>query len=142
MFESRGLKAIKKCSAAVLNGFQNSVEDDVGENSDKDATIMFAGWLHYSIALLMQSKQMKQGELVAALTAGALAVRAHTPHHGLGDFYVEVAQQRIFNAMRDANGSPAWPFIYYAAAKDDLRVSEGVFAGALMRETHAVAGMR
>jgi hypothetical protein len=142
MFESRGLKALQKHSAAVLNGFQNSVEDDVGEASDKDATIMFAGWLHYSIALLMQSGRMKQGELTAALTAGALAVRAHAPNHGLGDFYVEVAQNRIFAAMREANGSPVWPFIYYEAAKDDLRVSEAVFAGALMRETNAVASMR
>ncbi|MFC5390656.1 hypothetical protein U0030_01045 [Brevundimonas bullata] len=142
MFGSRGRKAIEQNSVAVLEGFHNTVEDDLGEISDRDATIMFAGWLHYSIALLVQSGQLKVGEIPAALQAGALAVRSAAPDHGLGHSYIEVAQNRIFEAMREANGSPIWPFLYHAAASEDLRVSEAAFAGALMRETEAVARMR
>lgn len=142
MFASKGLKAVRQHSVAVLEGFHATVKTDVGEVCDRDATIMFAGWLHYSIALLVQSGRMKQSEIPAALQAGALAVREAAADHGLGNSYIEVAQNRIFAAMREANGSPMWPFHYYADAQGDLRVSEGAFAGALMREPQAVAAMR
>ncbi|WP_312217591.1 hypothetical protein [Brevundimonas sp.] len=142
MFASQGKKAIERNSVAVLEGFHNTVERDVGEFSDRDATIMFAGWLHYSVARLVQSGRLKVNEIPATLQVGAMAIRSAAPEHGLGVSYMEVAQNRIFDAMRGANGSPVWPFLYYAQAKDDLRVSEGAFTGALMRETSAVANMR
>lgn len=142
MFASQGRKAIERNSVAVLESFHNTVERDIGEFSDRDAAIMFAGWLHYSIALLIQSRRLKQNEIPAALQSGALAVRSAAPDHGLGDTYIEVAQGRIFDSMREANGSRMWPLLYFARAKEDgLRVSEGAFAGALMRETEAVARM-
>lgn len=143
MFASHGRKAIERNSVSVLEGFHNTVEREIGEFSDRDAAIMFAGWLHYSVAILIQSGRLKVNEIPAALEAGALAVRSAAPEHGLGVAYIEVAQERIFEAMREANGSPMWPLLYYARAKaDGLRVSEGAFAGALMRETEAVARMR
>jgi len=31
-----------------------------------------------------------------------------------------------------------WPFFYYQVIKDDLRIDEGIFAGALARESVAM----
>lgn len=143
MFGSRGKKAMERNSADVLEGFRETVRNDVGEDIDRDAAVMLMGWMHYSIAILMQRGLMKAGEIPAVMAAAALAVRGKAADHELGVSYIEVAQRRIFNAMQEANGSPLWPLLYYAQAKDDgLRVSEGAFAGALMRETEAVARMR
>ncbi len=143
MFGSRGKKAMERNSAVVLESFRETVRNDVGEDIDRDAAVMLMGWMHYSIAILMQRGLLKAAEIPAVMNAAALAVRAKAPGHGLGGSYIEIAQHQIFAAMREANGSPVWPMLYYAHTKDyDLRVSEGAFAGALMRETMAVARMR
>lgn len=143
MFGSRGRKAMERNSASVLDGFKETIRNDVGENIDLDATVMLMGWMHYSIAILMQRGLLKSNEITAVMKAAALAVRAKAPNHGLGDSYIEDAQHQMFGAMREADGSPTWPFNYYSQTQHHgLRVSEGAFAGALMRETMAVANMR
>lgn len=143
MFGSRGKKAMERNSAAVLGAFKETVENDVGESIDRDAVVMFIGWVHYSIAVMAQGSILKLNEIPAVLNAAALAVRAGAPNHGLGMSYIEAAQHQIFAAMREANGSAMWPLIYYREVSGyDLRVSEGAFAGALVRETLAVAQMR
>lgn len=143
MFGTRGKKALERNSANVLEGFIQTVRNDVGEDLDRDAAVMLMGWMHYSIAILMQRGLLQASEIPAVMNASAIAVRAKAPNHGLGTTYIEVAQGQMFAAMREANGSSTWPLLYYANAKDHgLRVSEGAFAGALLRETMAVAAMR
>ena len=143
MFSSKGKKALENNAAPLLEAFHNTVKDYTDEFIDTDAVIMFMGWLHYSISILMQSNLLKCSELTSVLQSGALAVRAAAPNHGLGINYIEIAQNRIFDAMRAANGSPEWPFIYYRLSQENnLRVSEEAFAGALLRETLAVSRMR
>lgn len=143
MFASKGRKALEANCVAVLQGFQVAVRDDTGELRDRDAAIMLIGWLHYSIAVLVQSARLRVSEIPSVLKAGALAVRTAAQNHGLGSSFIEVAQARVFEAMRQANGDQSWPFLYYELARSDgLTISEAAFAGALLREISAVAQVR
>ena len=134
MFGSKGRKFVEQHASSVLTGFQKTVLDDTGQRRDIDAVLLFTAWLHATILMFLAEQKIKAQEIHVALNAGAIAIRAKAPDHGLEIDFIEVARVRVLTAIHERGGGVDWPFTYYSAVKDQVAVSEEAFAGALLGE--------
>lgn len=153
-FDSVGKKAMLASAENVLSSFKQSSIEHNSPNSnsiaiDRDAVIMFVGWLHFSIAYMLSANKLKPNEIMSVLTKAALSVRSIAPNHELGDAYLQKSGEIVKSAMDLSNIKQQakkieeydyflWTDYYYEDVSPSLNIDRAVFIGCICREALAV----
>lgn len=115
-----------------LNLFLNAAEEAGSKNVDRDAAIMFAGFIHFAIAFYMANGKIKSDDIAPILAACALHIRHYAPNHSLGVSYLEDTRDMVMRAVQSTDQDPVrWISEYRLLAKDLISIDEVAFCAAL-----------
>lgn len=131
-FRSKTAKWLIDSGHKGLNTFLNAAEEAGSENVDRDAAIMFAGFIHFAIAFYMGNGKIKSDDIAPIITACALHIRHYAPNHSLGVSYLELTRDMVMRAAQSTGQDPVkWISEYRLLSKDLISIDEGAFCAAL-----------
>ena len=131
-FRSKDAQWLIDSGHKTLNAFLNTAEEAGSDHMDRDAAIMFAGFIHFSVGFYISRGRINSDDVGAILQACALHVRHYAPDAALSVSYLEDTRQWVEQAIETAQRHPIqWIAHYYRLVRSHVSIDEGSFCGAL-----------
>jgi hypothetical protein len=123
--------------------FRASAKNAGSTNPDRDAAIMYSGFIHFAIAWYLSTGKIKEADIAPVITACALHIRNYAPNFQLGISYLEDTRNMVMEAIASVQQDPvAWTPHYYDAVRNLVSIDVGSFCGALSADIIYVLGFR